>query len=446
MARIGLVLVFALALGLLVSGTGTIEAQGARTVVIAGLDAPRGLAFGPDGKLYVAEAGAGGSEESAWVPPFLTAKIGTSGKITRVDGGQATVVADGLQSVALGPASEMVGPNDVAFLGSTLYAVVGQANALPTGKQTFSLLVKIGADGKAETVADLGKYEKDNNPDGTVPDSNPFGLVAGTDGNLYVTDAGGNDLLKVTPSGTVTTVKAWNDNPVPTGLAFDGAGRLHVVFLSRAPFIQGSSRMERLSGSSSEVVVPSLTMAVDVKIGPDGMPYVLEHSAEFVTAPPPPKMLPNTGRVLRITPTGAQIVASGLNFPTKMAFGPDGALYISNNASNVPPKSGEIVKLTLPAQGTPVTPPPAAQASPVAKPTEAPKPSLPAPAGTLPPAPSPGAKPAAPAQAPAPIASPAALPRTGVGPDALGALVPLASAGAAFTLVGVGLLRRRRKG
>jgi hypothetical protein len=333
----------------------------------------------------------------------------------------------------------MVGPNAIAFLGSDLYAVVGQANALPTGKQTFSLLVKIGADGKAETVADLGKYEKDNNPDGTVPDSNPFGLVAGTDGNLYVADAGGNDVLKVTPDGTVSTVKTWNDNPVPTSVAFDSTGRLHVVFLSHAPFAVGSSRLERLTGGNSEVIVPSLTMAVDVKIGPDGLPYVLEHSAEFVTAPPPPKMLPNTGRVLRITPTGPQIVASGLNFPTKMAFGPDGALYVSNNGNGVPPKSGEIVKLNLPAAGTPVTPAP--QASPGAQPSPAAKP-----AATLPPAPPPAAKPAAPAQAPAPISSPAALPRTGIGPDGLNAFVPLASAGTALTLVGLGLLRRRRKG
>ena len=204
MPRIGLVLAFALVLSLGFSQAGVGEAQGARTVVIGGLDNPRGLTFGPDGKLYVAEAGTGGDQQTAWVPPFQSAKIGTSGRILKIDGGQSSVVASGLQSIALGPANEMVGPQNVVFLGQTLYALVGQMNALPTGTQTFSLLVKVGADGKAETVADLGKYERDNNPDGTVPDSNPFGLAAGPDGNLYVTDAGGNDLLKVTPSGEVS--------------------------------------------------------------------------------------------------------------------------------------------------------------------------------------------------------------------------------------------------
>src|SRR3954463_15469221 len=111
MTRIGLALVLALALGLGLSQAGTTAAQGARTVVVSGLDSPRGLAFGPDGKLYVAEAGSGGEQQSAWVPPFQTAKIGTSGRILRVDGNQASPVASGLQSVALGPAAEVVGPN-----------------------------------------------------------------------------------------------------------------------------------------------------------------------------------------------------------------------------------------------------------------------------------------------------------------------------------------------
>jgi sugar lactone lactonase YvrE len=438
MARIGLVLVFALVLSVGLGQAGTTEAQGARTVVIGGLDSPRGLTFGPDGKLYVAEAGSGGDEQSAWVPPFQTAKIGPSGRVLRIDGGQPTVVASGIQSVALGPAAEVTGPNDLAFVGDTLYVIVGQANPLPTGARTFSLLSKVGADGKTETVADLGTYELDNNPDGTVPDSNPFGLTAGPDGNLYVADAGGNDLLKVTPSGQISTAMAWKDNPVPTTVAFDKSGRAHVSFLSHAPFIVGSSRLERLTaGGSSEVIVPALTMVVDLKIGPDGMPYLLQHSAEFVLSPPPPKNLPNTGRVLRVGPNGLEEMASGLNFPTKMAFGPDGALYVSNNAVGAP-KGGEIVKLTLPASGTPVTIAPAPQASP----SPAAKPSAPAAAPAA--SPSPAAKPV-PAQAPAPVPSPSALPRTGVGPDVLGAVAPIASAGAAFTIVGLGLLRRRRR-
>jgi sugar lactone lactonase YvrE len=411
--------------------------------VASGLDSPRGLAFGPDGKLYVAEAGSGGDGQSAWVPPFQSAKIGTSGRILRVEDGNLTPVATGLQSIALGPQPEVVGPHDIAFIGSTMYAIVGQMNALPTGTVTYSLLVKIGADGKSETVADLGKYEKDNNPDATVPDSNPFSLVAGPDGNLYVIDAGGNDLLKVTPGGEISTVIAWKDNPVPTGVAFDKAGKPHVSFLSGFPFPKGGTRLERVNGSTGEVLVRGLTAAVDVKVGPDDNLYVLEHSAEFLMGPPP-RHTPASGRVLRITASGAESVVTGLNFPTKMAFGPDGALYVTNNAVGGPPKSGEIVKVMLPEKGTAVTltaAAPAAQPSPAAKPSGSPTTG-----GPMPAAPSPAAKPAAPAQAPGPVAapSPSALPRTGVAPDLATTALPVAAAGATLLLAGVGLLRRRR--
>ena len=42
-------------------GTSTLLAQSNQQVIASGLDNPRGLAFGPDGALYVAEAGRGGT-------------------------------------------------------------------------------------------------------------------------------------------------------------------------------------------------------------------------------------------------------------------------------------------------------------------------------------------------------------------------------------------------
>src|SRR4051794_37724117 len=365
MARVGFVLVLVMLVGLGLATVPPAEAQAPFTVVTSGLNTPRGLTFGPDGKLYVAEAGTGGDEQIDWVPPFRFARPGTTGRILRIDGGEKTVIASGLQSIAEGPASETVGPDDLAFAGSTLYAVVGQANALPGGRETFSLLVRVGMDGTVETVADLGKFERENNPDQTVPDSNPFGLAVGPDGNLYVADAGGNDVLKVTPSGQVSVFSVWRDNPVPTSVAFDKNGQAHAAFLTGAPFPPGGSRVERMTGSASQVVAPGLTTVTDLEFGPDGMLYVLEHSSEFGGGPPP-SFKANAGRVLRVTPNGNQIVVSGLSYPTKMTFGPDGALYIANKSAGVPANEGEIVRAVLPASAPLAAP--AAQPSPAAKP------------------------------------------------------------------------------
>ncbi len=46
--------------------------------------------------------------------------------------------------------------------------------------------------------------------------------------------------------------------------------------------------------------------------------------------------------------TGArQVIASALDLPTGMTFGPDGNLYVSNWGFG-PPNMGEILKVTLP--------------------------------------------------------------------------------------------------
>ena len=82
MARLGLslVLVFVVSLALAVApAVPAADAQTSMTVVASGLSTPRGLTFGPDGKLYVAEAGPGGDIQTDWVPPFRTGMIGTSG-------------------------------------------------------------------------------------------------------------------------------------------------------------------------------------------------------------------------------------------------------------------------------------------------------------------------------------------------------------------------------
>ena len=449
MARLGLALVLVASLGIGALFVPAADAQANFTVVASGLTTPRGLTFGPDGKLYVAEAGSGGDEQFAWVPPFQSAKLGTTGRITRIDGDQKTTVASGFQSLALGPANETVGVDDLVFVGSTIYAVVGQANALPGGHETFSLLVKVGTDGKVETVADLGKFERDNNPDQTVPDSNPFGIALGPDGNLYVADAGGNDLLKVRPSGDVSVFAVWKDNPVPTGIVFDKSGQAYASFLTGAPFPPGGSRAEKVNASSTEVMARNLTAVTDIKVGPDGSIYVLEHATEWGGGPPP-TFKANTGRVLKLTPTGNQVMVSGLNSPTKMAFGPDGALYIANNSADVPANQGQIVKATLPASGQNAVVPsqssPAAQPSPAAKPSGAPAaPPAQAPAAKPSGAPAAAASPAAkPSGSPAPAQAPAALPRTGVASDLSAVAGQAAAIGGTLLLIGAGLLRRRR--
>jgi glucose/arabinose dehydrogenase len=61
---------------------GNAAAQGSVTTVMGGLDNPRGLAFGPEGGLYVVEAGRGGSTCVPW--RGTTFCHGSTGALTRL--------------------------------------------------------------------------------------------------------------------------------------------------------------------------------------------------------------------------------------------------------------------------------------------------------------------------------------------------------------------------
>src|SRR5690349_17603325 len=89
------------------------------TVVARGLDNPRGLAFGPKGELYVAEAGKGGPGPCTSSPEGGASCYGPSGAITRIWQGKQQRIVTGLPSAASkggkeGPAgSNAGGPHDV---------------------------------------------------------------------------------------------------------------------------------------------------------------------------------------------------------------------------------------------------------------------------------------------------------------------------------------------
>src|SRR5262245_48292979 len=99
----------------LVLGSATLYAQPAVTVVMSGLDNPRGLAFGPEGALYVAEAGRGGGGPCV-VLRGATQCYGPSGAITRLWRGIQERIVTGLPS-QVDPTGQALGPHDISFQG-----------------------------------------------------------------------------------------------------------------------------------------------------------------------------------------------------------------------------------------------------------------------------------------------------------------------------------------
>src|SRR5262249_43532325 len=101
-------------------------------VFARGLDNPRGLHFGPDGALYVAEGGRGGTkittkQDCEQVPePSGPYRGGMTGRISKIDAnGKRTTVIDGLLSTQTSAksGSDVSGVADIVFFDNTPYAL-----------------------------------------------------------------------------------------------------------------------------------------------------------------------------------------------------------------------------------------------------------------------------------------------------------------------------------
>src|SRR5215470_3613422 len=120
-------------LGIVVLSTLSAYAQPSANVAVfaTGFNNPRGLRFGSDGNLYVAEGGAGGTLSSDGVCAQVVPPVGPytgdfTARISKVTpDGTVSTVADGLPSsqTSANLGGLVSGVADVAFMGNTLYAI-----------------------------------------------------------------------------------------------------------------------------------------------------------------------------------------------------------------------------------------------------------------------------------------------------------------------------------
>ncbi len=188
-----------------------VAAGGAASVrtVASHLNNPRGLEVGPDGALYIAEAGAAGKAKCVKGPEGLQCG-GLTGAVIKVAGGSQEVYAAGFVSGGNPDGSFTVGIDDIAISpGGTVYGIMTSFGPKPEmfGPEAAAQLGNVlRIDRGAKTkIANVDSYEFEHNPAGDNVDSDPYG-IAWTPGGLLVADAAANDLLHVSLSGRVTTV------------------------------------------------------------------------------------------------------------------------------------------------------------------------------------------------------------------------------------------------
>ena len=326
------------------------------TVLATGLNNPRGLSFGPDGALYVAEAGVASGAGPSVIVRGAPTIVTSSGSVARYFGGSYTRIYTGLASDYNGTTLDVTGPNDIVFTSGGVARIAVGLGFDPTLR---SGLGPVGATlGQLTTPGgvsiDLGAFEATTNPAGGPLDSNPWHL-ARIAGATLVTDAGGNSLLRVSDAGVVSTIATFAaralggpvpTEAVPTGLAVGPDGAFYVGELTGFPFVPGAARVFRiLADGTSTVFATGFTNISDMAFGADGSLFVLEFDNNGILNPG------DAGALWKIAIDGTRslIPTEGLSHPTGLEIGADGAFYISNFGSSS--GVGQIIRVAIPEPG-----------------------------------------------------------------------------------------------
>jgi sugar lactone lactonase YvrE len=351
------------------------------SVVADNLDNARGVSFGPDGSIYVAEAGSGGD-----CPPSATSCAGNTGALTKITSdGQERILSE-LPSLAIGLIDQRFvdGPQELKFDSSgnpyLLYAYGTfpgsrdqELNALsgntippdlvsntPSLGQLYSVDLNTGS---LTSIVDLAKYELVNNPDDTDLISNPYALEIDGD-TAYVADAGANAVLSVKLDGSdlqaIPLPRQTVENPelppsqseevpeqlevasVPTGVTVGSDGALYVSELTGFPSPEGKARIFRIGADGEpEVYTDGFTQITDLEFDKDGNLLVLQYAdSSFWKGE-------LAGSLLQIAPDGTRTTlvsaGEGLEGATSLAISPDNEIYVTNKGNLV--DVGQVVKI-----------------------------------------------------------------------------------------------------
>jgi hypothetical protein len=352
------------------------------TTIASGLDNPRGLAFGPDGALYVAEAGHGGEEcfkHPGHGPEEEESCLGFTSGASRITSWGAKKVAGGWFSTAEKGGFGAEGIESLAFAGSRPFGLEGgndqalppvppkgvSAATLEKAKQQAGHLIEFNSSGQGHTVLDVGKFDfkwteehKSLVPE-QFPDANPYAVLAAREGE-WVVDAASNTVDWVSNSGKVKVV-AFIPNPekeghpvsdaVPTCIAKGSDGALYVGQLTGGGNGPGAAAIWRVEPWDGDVNkwATGLTAITGCGFDTDGDFYAVEFSTLGFES-----FAPKTGALVRVPPHSTKpiTVVEKLSFPNGFAARPH-QIYLSNwsiapaaGSAMLGGATGEVLRIT----------------------------------------------------------------------------------------------------
>ena len=365
------------------SGVGSAALPASPQVVATGLNQPRKVTIGPNGDLFVTEAGLTLPHPVGCTDGTQAVCANPSGAIAEVTPtGTVTTVVSNLPSVNQGSAPPhgpgVSGPSGITIERNHIQYLIQNQNIDPTtGNETYgpagtllgdllqSPVVAGGAPPAPQVEAQFGPYEAKNNPDkgagatgGEPPiDSDPYGVVA-YQGGLAIADAAGNDVLFF-KNGTISTLavlplvaeNGGQAQAVPTSLAVGPDGHLYIGELGGVESGNdvGVANIYKLVNGKLVTVASGLTTVVDIAFDQAGRLLALEYDQNGLF-----DMTHAPGALIRINRDGTRttLASNGLAAPGGLAVAKDGSVYVTDfsisDGTNVPGTGGELVRVSDP--------------------------------------------------------------------------------------------------
>ena len=297
--------------------------------------APRGVAFGADGNLYIADTG--NHQIRIWED--------TDGTPTPVAG------VGGLGDGGLATAARLFRPRGITIAGD------GTVYITDTDQHRVR---KVDSEGIITTFAGTGEqgYDGDDGPATNAHLSYPGGVAIGPGGHLYIADVGNNRIRRVdAETGVITTFAGTGERPPfededdigdggpatearlwgPLAVEFDADGNLYVTDFAnhriRRVDTQGiittfvGSGVRGFSGDDGPGAEAQLNAPVGLDIDGDGNFYVADRYWD-------------RNRIRKIDPTGTITTIAETDSFAGIAVGADGSVYITE------PDVGRVLKLS----------------------------------------------------------------------------------------------------